>query len=92
MNSGGTVTAMAEHDLERLLGELRSTIEESQSLEADERQKLETLATRIEEQADEERHGLIDQLGDAVENFETVHPSLTQTLNRIANALSAGGI
>ena len=83
--------AVTDNDLENLVRELRSTIEGSASLAGDERTKLEDLAQRIEQQVDDE-HGLIENIADSVGLFETDHPALVQTLNRIAQTLNASGI
>ena len=77
--------------LENLVRELRSTIENSESLAGEERSNLEALARRIEQQVDDE-HGLIENITDSVGQFETDHPALVQTLNRIAQTLNAAGI
>ena len=86
---GGGVT---DHVLEQLVHELRETIEQSTSLAGEERAQLETLARRLDEHVEEEHDGLIDHISDSVGQFETDHPALTQTLNRIANALNAAGL
>lgn len=42
--------------------------------------------------SDSESPGVIDQLRDAAERFEDSHPTLTNTVGRIADALSQFGI
>jgi hypothetical protein len=83
---------VTDNTLEALLDELRSTISDSETLGDDDRAKLGKLADRIEGQADDEEPGLVEHIGESVSMFETDHPSLVQTLNRIAQTLNAAGI
>jgi len=83
---------MTDNELEHLVNELRTAIEDSTALADEEREKLEALARLIDERVDDERHGIIAQIGESVGYFETNHPALVQTLNRIAQTLGAGGI
>ena len=82
---------MTDNVLENLVRDLRSMIESSASLADDERANLSELAQRIEQQVEDE-HGLIENLADSVGQFETDHPALVQTINRIAQTLNAAGI
>lgn len=82
---------MTDNVLENLVRDLRSMIESSASLADDERANLRELAQRIEQQVEDE-HGLIENLADSVGQFETDHPALVQTINRIAQTLNAAGI
>lgn len=86
-------------ELEDLVTELRSTLAASDGLDEGQRAHLEDLAARIDRQVDREKaeeedddDNIVEHVGDAVDQFEVEHPGLVQTLNRIANALSAGGI
>jgi hypothetical protein len=59
------------------------------------RRGVDDLIRRIEVEADEDEDddpNIIEHIEDAVGRFETEHVDLVQTINRIANALSAGGI
>jgi Domain of unknown function (DUF4404) len=87
---------MTDHALDDLVNELRAAIESSDTLAGEERDRLEALAQRIDEELDErvdtERQGLVEQIGESVGHFETDHPALVKTLNRIAQTLNAAGI
>jgi hypothetical protein len=83
---------MPDHELEHLVNELRRAIEDSEALAGEDREKLEALAQQIDERVDAEHHGIVDKIGESVGLFETDHPALVQTLNRIAQTLSAAGI
>lgn len=95
-------------ELDDLVTELRTSLASSEGLDPDQRTHLEDLASRIDKKIDrrkaadaasddadedeDEDDGILDHVGDAVDQFEVEHPGLVTTLNRIANALSAGGI
>ena len=83
---------MTDHVLEQLVHELRSAIESSTTLEGDERARLEELARRLDAHVEEEHDGIVDHISDSVGYFETDHPQLVQTLNRIAQTLNAAGL
>lgn len=83
---------MTDETLVQLLNELRTTIERSETMPDEERERLENLADRIENRVDSEQEGIIDHIGDSVGLFETDHPDLVRTLNRIAQTLNAAGI
>ena len=81
--------------MSELLDELRSAIADADGLAGEDRSHLDQLVRRIEIEADEEEDddpNILDHIEDAVGRFETEHVGLVQTINRIANALSAGGI
>ena len=80
---------MNAKDMAELLDELRAAIAESGGLDADDRAHLEALADRIEAEADE---SVLESMGDAVNRFEVEHSGVVRVINRISNALSAGGI
>lgn len=71
-------------DLDEQLNEqLRAATEEiDEVLERDE----------LAEQPVEKPHGLIEQLRQAADRFEDSHPTLTNTVGRVADALSQLGI
>lgn len=83
---------MTDHELDRLLDELRAALDEASGLTDDDRDRLTGIVGRIDDATDDEPHGVVDQIEDAVHRFETEHVTLVSVLNRIANALSAGGI
>lgn len=83
---------MSDQDLEGLLDELRTAVTDTAGLADDDRTRLSGIIGRIEDAVEEERHGVLDQIEDAVHRFETEHVTVVDVLNRIANALSAGGI
>ena len=81
--------------MEALLAELRSAIAETASLRDEDLSHLDELVRRIEVEADENEDddpNIIEHLEESLSRFETEHVGLVQTINRIANALSAGGI
>lgn len=86
------MTAVTDHVLEHLINELREAISESDTLAGEEREHLEALAQRLDEHVDDENDTIVDHIGDSVGRFETDHPALVQTLNRIAQTLNAAGI
>ena len=80
---------MNAKDMAELLEELRTAIAEADSLSDDDRAHLTGLADQIEEEADE---SLLESVDDAVNRFEVEHAGVVRVINRIADALSAGGI
>ncbi|GJM36808.1 MAG: hypothetical protein DHS20C19_01750 [Acidimicrobiales bacterium] len=84
-----------DQDISDLLDELRSTIAAMDGVADDDRAQLDALVRRIETEADEDEDddpNILEHLDDALSRFEAEHVGLVQTINRIANALSAGGI
>jgi hypothetical protein len=80
---------MNEKDMVELLTELREAVAGSDGLSDDDRAHLEALADRIEAEADE---SVLESVDDAVIRFGVEHGTVARVVNRIANALSAGGI
>ena len=80
---------MNAKDMAELLDELRAAIAESDGLDDDDRAHLDALADKIEAEADE---SVLESMGDAVSRFEVEHSGVVRVINRISNALSAGGI
>lgn len=80
---------MNEKDMAELLAELREAVAGSDGLSDDDRARLEVLANKIEDEADE---SLLESVDDAVTRFGVEHGTVARVVNRIANALSAGGI
>lgn len=86
---------MTDRDMSELLDELRKAIAEADGLAGDDRAELDQLIRRIEvevDEAEDDDPNILDHIDDAVSRFEVEHVGLVQTINRIANALSAGGI
>ncbi len=86
---------MSDKDVSELLEELRAAVAEAGGLADDDRNHLDELIRRIEVEADEEEDddpNILDHIEDAIGRFEAEHVGLVQTINRVANALSAGGI
>jgi ribosomal protein L12E/L44/L45/RPP1/RPP2 len=89
------VSETEDRDMDELLDELRSAIAAAGGLGDDDRAHLDELVRRIEVEADENEDddpNLVESLEESLARFETEHLGLVQTINRIANALSAGGI
>ena len=81
---------MPDRDVSELLDELRTAIAEADGLAGDDRTQLDRLVRRIEVEDDDPN--ILDHIDDAISRFEVEHVGLVRTINRIANALSAGGI
>lgn len=84
-----------DRDIGALIDDLREAIAATGSLSEPDRSRLDDLVQRIETQADEDEDddpGFFDHVDDSISRFEAEHVGLVQTINRIANALSAGGI
>ena len=92
---GIVVSDTEDRDMEELLDELRSAIAATTSLGDEDRSHLDELVRRIEVEADENEDddpNIVEHLEESLSRFETEHLGLVDTINRIANALSAGGI
>lgn len=84
-----------DRDMDELLDELRAAIAAAGGLAEEDRTHLDELVRRIEIESDEDEDddpNIIEHLEESLARFETEHVGLVQTINRIANALSAGGI
>ena len=86
-------------DLRRRLAELHAELEGMDAVDAEARAALEEVMHEIRDvlarSEDEERRdetSLADRLRDAGRHFEESHPTLTATLGRVVDALSALGI
>jgi hypothetical protein len=86
-------------NLRRHLAELHAELENVDAVDAEARAALEAVMREIREvlarSEEEERRGessLADRLRDAGRHFEESHPTLTATLGRVVDALSALGI
>jgi len=99
-------TLVSKEKIEELLRQLQNELAEADNVDADLSEKLRATATEIQtalhrqpplpavmgESPDAESAGVIDQLRDAAERFKDSHPTLTNTVGRIADALSQLGI
>lgn len=99
-------TLVSKEKIEELLRQLHNELAEADDVDADLSEKLRGTATEIQtalarqqslpevlgDSDDAESPGVIDQLRDAAERFEDSHPTLTNTVGRIADALSQLGI
>ena len=83
---------MSDDNLEELLHELRDTLAEAHGLADEDRLRLTGILSEIEDAVEDEHHGVIEQIEDAVHRFEVEHVGLVGVLNRIANTLNASGI
>jgi len=99
-------TLVSKEKIEELLRQLHNELAEADNVDAELSEKLRgttaeiqtalqrqsTLPATIDEAPESESTGVIDQLRDAAERFEDSHPTLTNTVGRIADALSQLGI
>src|SRR5690606_39982620 len=91
------VLAMPAQDLRQKLDHLRSQLEQTPPLDAEERATIQTLIEQLETQlaldspppADET---LVDGINLAVERFEVSHPTLAGALRNIMQSLVSMGI
>ncbi len=90
---------MIEQQKDKLRQGLERLREELKNKDIDEatRQRLESLAARVESQLAKERdeevhHSLLKELEEEVMHFEVAHPRLTAIINDIMVALSNMGI
>lgn len=97
---------MSKEKIEELLRQLHDELAEAEDVDADLSEKLRGAAVEIQtalerqqpleeiadDQADDQPVGVIEQLREAAERFEDSHPTLTNTVGRIADALSQLGI
>ncbi len=87
---------MSEEELRAALSRLKEEIE-GQPLEAERKQRLQTLAQSVEqavndESAETDTHGLIESVREVIGEFEVEHPRATAILNDIMVTLSNMGI
>lgn len=99
-------TLVSKEKIEELLRQLHNELAEADNVDAELSEKLRgtaaeiqtalqrqpSLPATIDEAPESESTGVIDQLRDAAERFEDSHPTLTNTVGRIADALSQLGI
>ena len=90
---------MDNQELGKLLEQLHSEIEHTESIDEKGRARLRDLATDIGEllaRSDEEQTqaqtSVLERLEDSISYLEVTHPTLTQTLTRVLETLSNAGI
>jgi hypothetical protein len=91
---------MDNKELGKLLEQLHSEIEHTESIDEKGRERLRDLATDIgdllarsdDEQVQPQAASLLERLEDSISYLEVTHPTLTQTLSRVLETLSNAGI
>jgi hypothetical protein len=91
---------MDNQELGKLLEQLHSEIEHTESIDEKGRERLRDLATDIgdllarsdDEQVQPQAASLLERLEDSISYLEVTHPTLTQTLSRVLETLSNAGI
>lgn len=87
---------MAEQELRKLLEQVRGELKQADQLDKESRDQLRALAADIENRLDPDTPNddspLVSGLQDAIERFQTSHPTLTKLLSDAASALSNAGI
>lgn len=87
---------MSQEKLEKELEKLRSEVDNLASDDTTSRDKLNRLITELEtvlqSSKEEEHHGLVDNVREAINHFEAEHPRATAILNDIMVTLSNMGI
>ncbi len=83
--------------LSEIIDELREALETPEDLNEELRAELRTAAQEILEALDPDHErelsgSLRERLTDALEKFEKSHPKITETIGRLADALSDMGI
>ena len=87
---------MSQEKLEKELEKLRIELDNLASDDTASREKLDQLITELEtllqSSKDEEHHGIVDNVRETINHFETEHPRATAILNDIMVTLSNMGI
>lgn len=89
---------MDKNRLTESLEELHDALQNTASINKADRQRLEHLETDIRkklkqaEEAEDEEDTLIEDLVDAIQEFEVAHPSVTLALGRLMDILSGSGV
>ena len=87
---------MSQEKLEKELEKLRAEIDNLASDDTTSRDKLSQLVTELEtllqSSKEEEDHGIVDNVREAINHFEAEHPRATAILNDIMVTLSNMGI
>jgi len=86
---------MNEEKITQLLGQLNDELSDADGLDPELTDRLKAATEEIRAALagdDVEPQGVVEQLRDAATRFEDSHPTLTNTVGRIADALSQIGI
>ncbi len=87
---------MTEKEISEALFNLRKEIEQLSTTDAETRARLETILSDLEQQLeaseDEHRLHLVDDMKEAISQFEVEHPRITGILNDLMVALGNLGI
>lgn len=90
---------MDNSDLLDTLEKLHQELEQTENLDDESRQQLQhlmgdmrTVLEREEPASTEEDDSFIEQLGDAIQEYEVSHPSITAALQHALDILSGAGI
>ena len=90
---------MDNQELRKLLEQLDSEIEQTESVDEKGRELLRDLASdigellaRSEGGKDQSQTSMLERLEDSISYLEVTHPTLTQTLRRVLETLSNAGI
>jgi archaellum component FlaC len=90
---------MDNQELRKLLEQLDSEIEQTESVDEKGRELLRDLASdigellaRSEGGKDQAQTSMLERLEDSISYLEVTHPTLTQTLTRVLETLSNAGI
>lgn len=82
-------------ELEQTLDHLLAQLEAAETLDLDERERLRQAIHEIQGSLDRQEvssHSLADRLAEGTRHFQESHPSLTQSIGRIADMLAQMGI
>jgi len=90
---------MDNQELGKLLEQLHSEIEHTESIDEKGRERLRDLAAdigdllvRSDNEQPQAQESVLERLEDSISYLEVTHPTLTQTLSRVLETLSNAGI
>jgi len=89
---------MDKNQLSKSLQELHDALENTDSISLADRQRLERLHADIHEKleqgqlAEEDDDTLVEELVEAIQEFEVAHPQITLALGRLMAILSGSGV
>jgi hypothetical protein len=92
------MTVMQEQDLRQMLEQLRTELQRADALDDRSREQLRSLVGDIGDllerkpEHDTHQESIIERLREATRSFETTHPTLTEAIGRVADALAGIGI
>jgi len=82
-------------ELDQTLEQLRTQLASVEELDAEERDRLQTAVNEIQnslDRAEVNSQSLADRLSEATAQFQESHPSLTNSVGRVADMLAQMGI